>query len=371
MTESPANRTVRFAVVGQGHFAQTAILPAFKNAKNCKLVALFSDDATKLAELKQQYDAAFALPYEQYDDFLHSGEVDAVYIALPNDMHCEYTVRAAAANVHVLCEKPMAVTSRECEQMIAACDDAHVKLMVAYRLHFEAANLSTIELLASGKLGEPRYFVSAFSQQVAGGIRISAERGGGPVFDIGVYCINAARYLFRAEPIEVMAIPATKQNDERFRDVEEQMSVIMTFPDQRLATFTCGFGAVKEAFYDVVCTNGRVRMDPAYQHASDLHRDVVGADGKSRSETFKKRDQVAPELVYFADCVLDGRPPEPSGQEGLADIRVIEAVYQSARTHAVARVRAIDPKQRPSAEQEQAHPSHDKPATVHAEAPTR
>ncbi|MEO5769131.1 MAG: Gfo/Idh/MocA family oxidoreductase [Polyangia bacterium] len=162
---SEQNKPVRFAVVGQGHFAQSAVLPAFDTVDNCELVALFSDDVTKLEKLKQEYEVEYALGYEQYDEFLRSRAVDAVYIALPNDMHCEYTVRAAAAGMHVLCEKPMAVSSEECERMIAACHQAGVKLMIAYRLHFEEANMATVDLLLHGKLGVPRYFTSAFSQQ--------------------------------------------------------------------------------------------------------------------------------------------------------------------------------------------------------------
>lgn len=367
-----AKGTIRFAVIGLGHFAQTAILPAFASAKNCKLVALFSNDATKLDELKRKYDVKHALPYEGYDEFIRGGAVDAVYIALPNDMHCDYTLRAAAARVHVLCEKPMAINSDECERMIAACEEGQVKLMIAYRLHFEEANLSTVELLNGGKLGEPRYFTSAFSQQVSeGNIRTKAARGGGPIFDIGIYCINAVRYLFRAEPTEVFAYRASKAGDDRFREIDEQMSVVMQFPEQRLASFTCGFGASKEGFYDVVCTNGRVRLDPAYDHARDLQQEICFPDGKIKTNKFKKRDQVAAELVYFADCIGKGKAPEPSGREGLADVRVIEAIHQSARTKYAVPVKPIGPKPHPSIQQEHKEPPHDKPETVHAQAPSR
>src|SRR4051812_21861308 len=154
--ETRRNGKVRFAVVGQGYFAQAAVLPAFDRAKHCELTALFSDDPGKLKKLKKTYGVDHALTYDQYDEFLISGAVDAVYIALPNDMHCDYTVRAAKAGVHVLCEKPMAVTSEECQRMITACDEARVKLMIAYRLHFEEANMSAVALIQRGKLGEPR-----------------------------------------------------------------------------------------------------------------------------------------------------------------------------------------------------------------------
>lgn len=366
------SKLIRFAVVGQGHFAQSAVLPAFDTADNCDLVALFSDDPTKLDELKKTYDVEHALGYDQYDEFLRSGAVDAVYIALPNDMHCDYTVRAAAAGVHVLCEKPMAVTSEECDRMIAACDEAGVKLMVAYRLHLEEANMSAVELLNSGKLGQPRYFTSAFSQQVSeGNIRTKAERGGGPIFDIGIYCINAARYLFRAEPTEVVAFSATKEGDPRFAEIEEQVSVMMRFPDQRLASFTCGFGASKEGFYDVICTEGRLRLDPAYTHAEGLRQEVTTSDGKTKVNKFKKRDQVAAELVYFADCVRNNQVPEPSGREGLADLRVIEAIHQSLEAHAPVPVQAVEPPQRPSLRQEREEPAHGMPDTVNVQSPSR
>lgn len=367
------NKVIRFAVVGQGHFAQSAVLPAFDGADNCELVALFSDDATKLDELKQTYEVEHALGYEQYDEFLRSGAVDAVYIVLPNDMHCDFTVRAAAARVHVLCEKPMAVTTEEGERMISACHAAGVKLMVAYRLHFEEANMSTVELLHSGKLGEPRYFTSAFSQQVnPGNIRTKASaEGGGPLYDIGVYCINAARYLFRAEPTEVVAFRATKQGDPRFDQIEEQLSAIMRFPDERLASFTCGFGAAQENFYDVVCTEGRVRLDPAYKHSQALQQQVTDATGKTKVNKFKKRDQVAAELIYFAECIQNDETPEPSGLEGLADLRVVEAIHQSAETGAPVAVKAVAKDERPSLAQERQEPVPDKPDLVNVQSPGR
>ena len=370
---SEQNKVLRFAVVGQGHFAQSAVLPAFDAADNCDLVALFSDDPTKLDELKEKYDVEYALGYEQYDEFLRTGAVDAVYIALPNHLHCEYTERAAAAGIHVLCEKPMAVNSAECERMIAACDEAGVKLMVAYRLHFEEANMSAVELLAGGKLGNPRYFTSAFSQQVSeGNIRTNApDKGGGPVWDIGVYCINAARYLFRSEPTEVMAFSATDKGDPRFQDIDEQVSVMMRFPQERLASFTCGFGAVKEGFYDVVCAEGRLRLDPAYPHTEALRQEITLPNGKSKVNKFKKRDQVAAELVYFADCVSKNQNPEPSGQEGLADVRVIEAIHESVATHRPVPVRAVEKTERPSMNQERREPAHGDPDTVNVQSPSR
>src|SRR5215831_4168588 len=142
---------VRFAVIGQGHFAQTSILPAFANARGCELRALFSDDTSKLRALRKQYGVEYALPYDQLSAFLETRSVDAVYIAVPNDLHAAFAEAAASAGVHVLSEKPIAAGSAQAERMIAACERRGVKLMIAYRLHFEEANLRAMEIIRSGK----------------------------------------------------------------------------------------------------------------------------------------------------------------------------------------------------------------------------
>src|SRR6266850_2503007 len=236
---SGSRKHIRYAVVGLGHIAQTAVLPAFQHAsKNSKLVALFSNDATKRKELARKYHVPVVGSYKEYDAFLRSGEIDAVFIAEPNSLHRDFAIRAARAGLHVLCEKPLAVTEEDCRKMMQACQQHQVKLMTAYRLHFEKANLEAIQIVQSGKLGEPRYFNSTFSMQVKpGNIRLRKKMGGGTLYDIGIYCINAARYLFRAEPVEVFAFSA-KNDDERFREVDEMTTAVLRFPDERLANFT-------------------------------------------------------------------------------------------------------------------------------------
>ena len=168
-------RRVRYAVVGLGHIAQVAVLPAFGHAtRNSELVGVVSGDAAKRKRMARRYRLDLAGSYDDYERILQ--DVDAVYIALPNSMHAEYTVRAANAGVHVLCEKPMAVTAAECRRMIAACRRADVKLMVAYRLHFEALNLSAIEIARSGQLGDLKYFNSSFSMRVRPGTFAPSRR---------------------------------------------------------------------------------------------------------------------------------------------------------------------------------------------------
>ena len=369
MAASRSKKKVRYAVVGIGHIAQVAVLPAFENTKNSELVAIVSDDPTKREELSKKYNIEHAYSYQQYDQCLTSGEIDAVYIALPNHLHCEYTVRAAQAGVHVLCEKPMAVTEEECKQMIDACRQRGVKLMIAYRLHMEEANLKAVEIVQSGQIGEPRIFNSLFNMQVKeGDIRLRSETGGGTLYDIGIYCINAARYLFQDEPIELVGFTASS-GDGRFREVEEMASAIMRFPKERLATFTCSFGAADVSMYQVAGTKGDLRVDPAYEYQGKLaHRLTV--DGKTTKKSFRRRDQFGAEIAYFSNCILRDTEPEPSGEEGLLDVRVIRALYRSAEAGELIQLEPVRRSQRPTIAQEIELPPVSKPELVHAESPS-
>jgi glucose-fructose oxidoreductase len=371
MPAKPARRRIHYAVVGQGYIAQSEVLPAFAHAeKNSELAALISDDPVKLEKLSEAYGVAQVGGYDDYDALLASGEIDAVYIALPNHLHLDYTLRAARAGVHVLCEKPMAVTEAECQQMTRECKKRGVKLMIAYRLHFEKANLAAIEVVQSGKLGEPRIFSSIFTMQVVDpdNIRLRSETGGGVLYDIGVYCINAARYLFRDEPLEVYATTA-RSGEKRFADVEEMASVVMHFPGERLASFTCSFGAAHGSHYEVVGTRGSLRVEPAYSYSEDL-KHVLTVDGKSRERVFTQQDQFGPQLLYFSDCVLKDREPEPSGEEGLIDVRIVNALYESAENGRVVKLPRMKKRVRPALKQAIKRPPIAKPALVRAASPS-
>ncbi len=365
-TRRAPRRKVRYAVVGLGYIAQAAVLPAFAHAgRNSELAALVSGDSVKRRELAKRYRVPEACSYEHYDRCLRDGGIDAVYIALPNSLHCEYAVRAARAGVHVLCEKPMAVTEAECETMIAAAEAHRVKLMVAYRLHFERATLEAIEAVRAGRIGDPRVFTSTFTMRVErGNIRLSEDLGGGTLYDIGIYCINAARSLFRSEPVAVRALCAGARGD-----VEESCGASLLFPGGRLATFACSFGSEKVSTYRIVGTRGQISADPGYELAAALKlRSVI--DGKARSRSFPKRDQFAPELVHFSDCVLGDRQPEPSGREGLADVRVIRALYRSAWSGRVQKLSRYARRRRPELTQEMRRAPVRMPDMVHARPPS-
>ena len=361
---------VRYAVVGLGNIAQMALLPAFEHAgENSELVALISSDKTKLEELGRRHKVKHLGSYDDLEGLIRAAEVDAVYIALPNNLHREFTERAARAGAHVLCEKPMALTEEDCRVMMRACEESHVKLMIAYRLHFEEANLQAIEIVRSGVIGEPRLFEATFTQQVRpGDIRTKAGLGGGALFDLGVYCVNAARYVLRAEPTEVFAW-RTMGGSERFRDVDEMTSATMRFPGDVLAQISVSQGAAPVSMFRVIGTDGDLRVEPAFEYSADL-RHFLTVDGKTRQHTFAKRDQFAPELIYFSRCILENTEPEPSGEEGLADVRVLNAIMRSAESGQPVKLDPFVRSRRPDLSLKMRKPAVKEQKTVHAPSPS-
>lgn len=360
-------KKIRYAVVGLGHIAQAAVLPAFEHAsKNSVLAALVSNDPTKQKELGQKYRVP-AFSYDEYSSLLMSGAIDAVYIAVPNHLHREYSVLAAKAGIHVLCEKPMAIWEQECQAMMDAARANRVKLMIAYRLHFEEANLNALKITQSGKLGNAKIFNSVFSLQVKrDNIRTKASLGGGPLHDIGIYCINAARHIFQAEPYEVFA-SGVRSQDSRFSEVDETVSCILKFPEDRLATFTVSFGATDTSFYEIIGAKGRLRVDPAYEYVGNLNHYLTVNGGKEKKRVFKQKDQFAPEILYFSNCIIKNKEPEPSGEEGLTDVRIMNALSYSAETKKSVCLQNFPQVERPSIKQVIKRAPVKKPELVHAE----
>jgi len=363
------SQKVRYAVVGLGDIAQGAILPAFQNARsNSELVALVSDDAKKRQALSKLYGVSTVCDFKGFDTLLRSDIVDAVYLAIPNSLHKEFAIRAAKAGIHVLSEKPLATTEGECQAIIEACAEHRVKLMTAYRLHFDRVNLEVIRLIAAGKIGEPRIFQSLFTMQVkAGNVRLKKKLGGGTLYDIGVYCINAARYLFRDEPTEVFAYSA-KNKDPRFRQVDEMTSAVMRFPQERLASFTTSFGAADTAVYTVSGTRGVIKLSQGYEYSNPMEMEVT-VGGRTTKREYSLRDQFGPELIYFSDCILRNREPEPSGIEGLLDVHIVRSLYESARTGRPIPIKQLKRNRRPDMRQEIYRPKVRRPPKIRAKSP--
>ena len=253
--------------------------------------------------------------------------------------------------------------------MIDPAEKARVKLMVAYRLHLEETNMNTVQLARSGKLGNLRLFSSVFTMQVReGDIRLQKELGGGTLYDIGVYCINAARYLFRDSPTSVSAFAVHGEN-RRFKEVDEMAAALLHFPGDRLASFVCSFGAADVSAYDLVGTKGLVRVDPAYEYVGRL-KQQISLNGKTKIREFPPRDQFAPELVYFSNCILKNAEPEPSGMEGLIDIQIVQALYRSAKIGKPVTLRPAEKQEWPSVKQVVRRPPVSKPQLVKVKSPS-
>lgn len=359
------HRKVHYAVVGAGNIAQVAVLPAFAHARrNSELVAVISGDPEKRRWLKKNYGLALAGDYDEFESVLERGHIDAVYLTTPNSLHKEYTLRAAARGVHVLSEKPLAPTADDCREMARACEASRVKLMVAYRLHFEAATLAALELVRSGKLGEPRLFSSFFSHVVRpGDIRLDPAVAGGAAYDLGVYCVNAARNLFDAEPTSVLAEAVVRAG------TDETTTVSLRFPGDRLAQFCVSNGVASVSSYRIAGSEGDLRVEPGYDYVHGLvHYLTLG--GRTERREFPKVEQFAPEIEHFSDCILNDREPEPSAEEAFCDMRVIEAVLRSVSTRHRVDLPPYERRRRPSAAQSERKPPISKPQTVHAPGPS-
>ncbi len=361
-------RKVRYAVAGLGWIAQESVLPAFENTGNSELVALITGDPEKARELGPQYGVRITASYDEYDKLMRSGDIDAVFIALPNHLHKDFTIAAARAGVHVLCEKPMAANGAECEEMIRAADEAGVKLMIGYRLHFEPATLKAISLATSGRIGDPRIFSSVFCQQVqAGNIRVSRKTAGGPLGDMGVYQINASRYLFRDEPVEVTAF-GVDRSDPRFGGVHETVSAVLRFPNERLSNITCSFGAAGIDTSHLIGADGWLRMISGFDYHQDtVHQTLIGYE--YREEIIPRHDEFGGEIQYFSECITENREPEPSGREGLADMRVVDALLESLRTQKPVALPPFEKQVRPDESMKRELPAREFKRLFHAAMP--
>jgi predicted dehydrogenase len=323
---------VRYAVVGAGWISQEAFLPAIPQVENSVVTAIVSGNTQGASELADFYGIDRVYGYDEYDAMLADDVVDAVYIALPNSMHAEYAIRAMKAGKHALVEKPLAISVEECEAMIAAAEEAGVFLMTAYRLHSEPGTVKVLELIRSGEIGEPRHFVCTFSFQSGDdNHRLLAKHWGGPLQDIGVYCLNAVRHCFASEPTQVFAFKGHGNGDPRFTEVEGSMAVTLVFPGERLAQFLFSFEADDTDTYRIIGTKGEITVEQCF----DFHFTprIWLTRGRERREIdVPDSDHFGGQAAYFSDCILTGTRPVPDCEEGLADVRALLAIEAAAKT---------------------------------------
>jgi predicted dehydrogenase len=365
-----AAEKVRYAIVGAGSISQEAMMPGVEHTGNSKITALVTGDPEKAAKLAEEYEIEHTCGYEQYGELLRSGKIDAVYIGTPNWRHAEFAVPALEAGIHVLLEKPMEVDSEQCEAILRAQQKSNAKLMIAYRLHFEPATIAAIEKVRSGELGEVHLFTSTFSQVVdPENHRAKNGVAAGPIYDMGPYPINGVRNLFEAEPAEAFAT-GTRHPEAGFGDFNDTVSVTLRFPGERLAQFTVSYYGNSIDTYTVVGTKGLLEVNPGYMYGNPLeHNARYGKEKKH--ESFKNTDHFGGEMKYFSECILNGVDPEPDGLEGLADVRVIEAIVRSLESGRFEKVEPVEVARRIDPEQEQTLRAVSSPEMVHASSPAR
>jgi len=333
---SPApGKKLGYCIVGLGRISMGQFMPGVRISQHSKIVALVSGHRPKAEQIADQYGVSHnaIYNYENYDTIRNNPEIDAVYIALPNGMHAEYTIRAAKAGKHVLCEKPMANTVEECEQMIAACKQADRKLMIAYRCRYEPTNLKAIELARQGYTGK----ILAINSSNGFNIRPGEWRlnkklaGGGPLFDVGIYSIQAARYLTGEEPAEVQAYSSVTDHDGRFTEVEENVIWNFRFPSGALASCTTTYGSNFIGGYArVVGSKGMLELNPAFGYEGQrLIGKAEGTQPLDINYHIPAPKQFAVEADYFAGCIAENKEPKTDGEEGLRDQRLMAAIYQS------------------------------------------
>jgi len=335
--ENAAGRKLRWGIVGLGRISMDHFMPAVAASKTGKLTALVSGHREKAEKQAALYNvpSPSIYSYENYDEIAQNKDIDAVYIALPNSMHAEYTIRAAKAGKHVLCEKPMATSAADCNAMIAACQKHRVKLMIAYRCQYQPQHLKAIQLIRSGAIGQVQVIESAFGFPIQPGEwRLNKKMaGGGPLMDVGIYSLNACRYLSGEEPGEIKANASIIDKDGRFNEVEENDGWTMKFPSGILASCTTTYGGDTGGggFFKVHGSKGWVAMEPAFPY-NGMRLMAHSSDGPDLDMPDPQKDpaQFTVQADYFADCVWNNREPKTDGQEGLRDMTIISQIYQAA-----------------------------------------
>jgi glucose-fructose oxidoreductase len=333
-TAAAPQKTFGYAIVGLGSLSQGEILPAFLHTKRSRVTALVSSDPTKAKGLAAQYGVPDSglYSYDTFDRIAQNPAVDAVYIVLPNGMHAEYSVRASKAGKHVLVEKPMANTVAECDAMIAAAKAANKHLAVAYRLRFEPYTQAMIKMARDKEYGKSRVIVcdSGFNIGNPEQWRLTKKMGGGgSMMDIGIYSVNAARYLAGEEPTEVFAMESTDRNDPRFKEVEDTLTFQLRFPSGALANCVSSYGCYLNRFR-VHAEKGSFELEPAWSRRGLGLRVFRGNTIESR--TMREPDHFAALMDHLAECAATGTRPVTDGEDGRNDMRVIEACYESVKT---------------------------------------
>ena len=335
------SKRVGYALVGLGTLTLNQLLPAMSKCKYSKPVALVSGDIEKAKKVALQYGIkeSSIYNYQNFDNIKDNPDIDVVYIVLPNSMHEEFTIRAAKAGKHVLCEKPMTTSVAAAQRMIDACKAANRKLMIAYRIQYEPNNRQVMKWARSQEFGKVRV-INAFNAQNIGDPEQwrlkKALAGGGSLPDIGIYDLNTARFVLGEEPETVSASIYTTPGDPRFKEVEETVMFQLFFPSGAVASNTCSYGVHESRYYRCHTDKGAlfgVQNGFAYGGLQlEMSQVKDKLEWKANPSMGEAKDQFALEIDHMSDCVLNNKNPFTPGEEGLQDHKIMDAIYESART---------------------------------------
>ncbi len=330
MTSADA-RTLRFGMLSTANIGRKVVAPAIVAASGCELVAIGSRSAERARQVAAELGAPRA--HGSYQALLDDPDVDAVYIPLPNSLHAPWTVRAARAGKHVLCEKPLALDADECRSMQAAADEAGVVLMEAFMYRFHPRTEALVSLCAGGGLGAIRLLRSTFTFHVRdpADIRLDAALGGGSVMDVGCYCVNAVRTVLADEPVAVQST-ARWSGSGPGAGVDLGMTGTLMFAGGVAAQFASALDVQREEVLQVVGTEGRVTLEGAFLPGTEpTQLVVVRPDGSRDAWDFDGVDEYRLMVEHFASCVREGRRPRYDAGEAAANARAIGALLASAR----------------------------------------
>jgi predicted dehydrogenase len=327
----PPARKLGFALCGLGSLSTNQIAPALQQTRFCRLAGIVTGTSSKAAHWKEQYN----LPdhclynYDNMDQLANNPDIDVVYVVTPNALHAEHTIKAAKAGKHVLCEKPMEVSTAKCQQMIDACREAGRQLAIGYRLHFEPNTLECARLVREKVFGPTRMIEAGFGFEIGDPKQWRLNRalsGGGPLMDVGIYALQAARFVSGTEPVQVTAV-ATNTNPDKFRDIEESLAWQMEFSEGVLASCQTSYRFNGLNRFHFFAADGSFGLEDAFGYGG-MH----GSRSDGQMIQLPHIDQFAAEMDDFAQCILANRPTSVPGEEGLRDIKIMMAIYEAAKT---------------------------------------
>lgn len=316
------------ALVGLGNYSETQLAPALQETSHCYLAGIVTGTPGKIDKWKGKYNIPDKniYNYQTFDTVKDNPDIDIIYVVLPNALHAEYVIRAAKAGKHVICEKPMAISVEECNRMIAACKEAGKMLSIGYRLHFEPYNQEMIRIGKEKPFGNWVNLTAENGMKDTKGWRLDKSlAGGGPLMDLGIYCVQGCNYTTGMEPVAVTAKEATKTDPEKFRTIEEGLSWVMEFPDNIKAACTCSYSKEMNKLRGEA-QNGWAELSPAYEYNG-----IKGETSKGKMD-FPGVTQQAIQMDDFAQAIKNDRPTPVPGEMGKKDLVILEAIYKAMAT---------------------------------------